>query len=137
MSGKRYSDEFKAEAAKQVIDQGRSVREVSTRLGVSIDSLYAWVREQRKAPATRQVDASLAAENRRLQAELKRVTEERDILKKAAVSSTRQCNMINSCTDRSERYGKDGAARHVSSQEARSMATMEGRPVAQRHCPLL
>ncbi len=137
MSGKRYSDEFKVEAAKQVIDQGRSVREVSTRLGVSIDSLYAWVREQRKAPATRQVDASLAAENRRLQAELKRVTEERDILKKAAVSSTRQCNMINSCTDRSERYGKDGAARHVSSPEARSMATMEGRPVAQRHCPLL
>ena len=92
MSGKRYSDEFKAEAAKQVIDQGRSVREVSTRLGVSIDSLYAWVREQRKVPATRQVDASLAAENRRLQAELKRVTEERDILKKAAVSSTRRRN---------------------------------------------
>ena len=92
MSGKRYSDEFKVEAAKQVIDQGRSVREVSTRLGVSIDSMYAWVREQRKAPATRQVDASLAAENRRLQAELKRVTEERDILKKAAVSSTRRRN---------------------------------------------
>lgn len=57
--------------------------------------------------------------------------------KTTLVSSTRQCNMINSCTDRSERYGKDGAARHVSSPEARSMATMEGRPVAQRHCPLL
>ena len=84
MSGKRYTDEFKAEAAKQVIDQGRSVREVSTRLGISIDSLYAWVREQRKVPATCQADASLAAENRRLQAELKRVTEERDILKRAA-----------------------------------------------------
>ncbi len=92
MSGKRYSDEFKAEAAKQVIDQGRSVREVSTRLGVSIDSLYAWVREQRKVPAARHADVSLAAENRRLQAELKRVTEERDILKKAAVSSTRRRN---------------------------------------------
>ena len=84
MSGKRYSDEFKAEAAKQVIDQGRSVREVSTRLGVSIDLLYAWVREQRKVPAARHADVSLAAENRRLQAELKRVTEERYILKKAA-----------------------------------------------------
>ena len=84
MSSKRYSEEFKAEAAKQVIDQGRSVREVATRLGISIDSLYAWVREQRKVPATRQVDASLAAENRRLQAELKWVTKERDILKKAA-----------------------------------------------------
>lgn len=51
MSGNRYTNEFKAEAAKHVIDQGRSVREVSTRLGVSIDSLYVWVREQRKVPA--------------------------------------------------------------------------------------
>ena len=92
MSGKRYSDEFKAEAAKQVIDQGRSVREVSTRLGVSIDSLYAWVREQRKVPAARHADVSLATENRRLQAELKRVTEERDILKRAAALSTGHCN---------------------------------------------
>ena len=83
-SNRQYTDEFRAEAVKQVIDQGRSVREVSTRLGVSIDSLYAWVREQRKAPATRQADASLVAENRRLQAELKRVTEERDILRRAA-----------------------------------------------------
>lgn len=84
MSGKRYSDEFKAEAAKQVTEQGRSVREVATRLGVSIDSLYGWVREQRKAPLVRQADASQAAEVRRLQAEVRRLTEERDILKKAA-----------------------------------------------------
>ncbi len=39
MSGKRYTDEFKSEAAKQVVEQGRSVREVSGRLGISIDSL--------------------------------------------------------------------------------------------------
>lgn len=84
MSGKRYSDEFKAEAAKQVIDQGRPAREVAERLGVSVHSLYEWVRLHRKAPQTRQDDAVLAAENRRLQAELRRVTEERDILKKAA-----------------------------------------------------
>ena len=44
MSSKRYTDEFKVEAAKQVIDQGRPVREVAGRLGVSIDTLYAWVR---------------------------------------------------------------------------------------------
>lgn len=84
MSGKRYSDEFKAEAAKQVLEQGRSVRDVATRLGVSIDSLYAWVREQRKAPQMRHSDAAQSAEVCRLQAELKRMTEERDILKKAA-----------------------------------------------------
>ena len=84
MGGRRYSDEFKAEAAKQVVEQGRSVREVAARLGVSIDSMYAWVRDQRKVPAVREADANQAAEVRRLQAELRRVTEERDILKKAA-----------------------------------------------------
>jgi transposase len=84
MGGKRYTDEFKAEAARQVIAQGRPAREVASRLGVSLDSLYGWVRERRKAPAVREADTALAVENRRLQAELKRVTEERDILKKAA-----------------------------------------------------
>lgn len=57
MSSKRYTDEFKVEAAKQVIDQGRPVREVAGRLGVSIDTLYAWVREQRKVPEARHADA--------------------------------------------------------------------------------
>ena len=90
MSGKRYSDEFKAEAAKQVIDHGRSVRDVATRLGVSIDLLYGWVREQRKVPQVRQADVAQVAEMRRLQAELKRVTEERDILKKAAAYFAKQ-----------------------------------------------
>ena len=84
MSGKRYTDEIKAEAAKQVLEQGRSVRDVATRLGVSIHSLYAWVAKQRKAPSISQTDGLLAAENRRLQAEVRRLTEERDILKKAA-----------------------------------------------------
>ncbi len=66
MSGKRYTDEFKAEAAKQVIEHGRSVREVSGRLGVSIDSLCAWVREQRKSPQAQQAGSASSAEMRRL-----------------------------------------------------------------------
>ena len=60
------------------------MRDVATRLGVSIDLLYGWVREQRKVPQVRQADVAQVAEMRRLQAELKRVTEERDILKKSA-----------------------------------------------------
>jgi transposase len=60
------------------------VSEVAARLGVSTWSLYEWVKIHRKAPEVLQADRSLAAENRRLQAELKRVIEERDILKKAA-----------------------------------------------------
>ena len=88
--GKRYTDEFKGEAAGQVIEQGRSVKEVAARLGISHDSLYAWVREHRKAPQVRTADASHVAEVRRLQAELRRVTEERDILKKAAAYFARE-----------------------------------------------
>ncbi len=33
MSGKRYPEEFKIEAVKQVIDRGHSVSSVATRLG--------------------------------------------------------------------------------------------------------
>ena len=40
MSGKRYTDEFKYEAAKQVLELGRPVREAAMRLGISADSLY-------------------------------------------------------------------------------------------------
>lgn len=57
---------------------------MAERLGVSSHTLYEWVKVRRKAPEIDLADRTLLAENRRLQAELKRVTEERDILKKAA-----------------------------------------------------
>jgi transposase len=41
MSNKRYTEEFKTEAVKQVTDRGHSVADVSARLDVSIHSLYA------------------------------------------------------------------------------------------------
>ena len=44
MSSQRYSPEFKDEAARQIIDRGYSVVEVSERLGVSAHSLYKWVK---------------------------------------------------------------------------------------------
>ena len=53
---------------------------VSERLGVSLHSLYAWKRKFAKA-ATGETDKDV--EIRRLKRELARVSEERDILKKA------------------------------------------------------
>ncbi|CAH5610837.1 hypothetical protein AI2983V1_1907 [Enterobacter cloacae] len=41
MSGKRYPEEFKIEAVKQVIDRGHSVSRVATRLDITTHSLYA------------------------------------------------------------------------------------------------
>lgn len=41
MSGKRYPEELKIEAVKQVIDRGHSVSSVATRLYITTHSLYA------------------------------------------------------------------------------------------------
>ena len=85
MKGKRYTKEFKIEAIKQVTDRGYSVAEVAVRLGTTTHSLYAWLKKY-KEPSPRQADSfDLSAENAKLKADLRRMTEERDILKKAAV----------------------------------------------------
>lgn len=87
MKGIRYTAEFKAEALKQITERGHGVVEVSKRLGVSDKSLYKWLREAdlQKQPQFSKDLATLKQEVNRLNAALKRATEERDILKKAAV----------------------------------------------------
>ena len=84
MSSQRYSPQFKEEAVRQITQRGYSVREVAERLGVSTHSLYTWVREARPAKAEADELATTKLENQKLKAELRRVQEERDILKKAA-----------------------------------------------------
>ncbi len=83
-SSKRYTDEFKIEAVKQVTERGYSVADVADRLGTTTHSLYAWLKKydkQSPQQANKADDQTTIAE---LKAELRRVTEERDILKKAA-----------------------------------------------------
>ena len=85
MKAVRYPAEFKAEAVKQVTERGHGVVDVAKRLGMSDKSLYLWVRlakDQRGVGNSE--NAFLEAEVSRLKAELKRVNEGRDILKKAA-----------------------------------------------------
>ena len=84
MSNPRYSPEFKAEAVRQVLERGYSVREVAERIGVCADSLYKWVRAAKAANPANDELAKTKLENQKLKAELRRVQEERDILKKAA-----------------------------------------------------
>ena len=50
MSGKRYTDEFKIEAVRQVTDRGHSVPDVAARLGVTTHSLYTWIRKFAPTP---------------------------------------------------------------------------------------
>ena len=88
MSSQRYTDEFKTEAVKQITESGHTVPGVAKRLGVTTNSLYKWVKQYGESPERAAAIRAEKAENQRLKRELKRVTEERDILKKATVGST-------------------------------------------------
>ena len=84
MSGKRYPQEFKIEAVKQITERGYKVADVAKRLGVTPKSLGDWVTRYGGTGSSHHVLTDQQNEIRKLKAELRRVTEERDILKEAA-----------------------------------------------------
>jgi len=84
--GKRtYTPEFRADAVRLVFERGRSVADVAKGLDVHVNTLHGWVRNAREhglaSPRRRSAEQEEIA---RLRRELRRVSEERDILKKAA-----------------------------------------------------
>lgn len=86
MSTPRFSPEFKEEAVRQVVERGYSVADVGARLGVSAHSLYKWVKAVAPNKDEKQVAELIEAKSEilRLRAQLRRLEEERDLLKKAA-----------------------------------------------------
>jgi transposase len=78
---RRYTDEFKSEAVQMLLD-GHSAASIYERLGLSSPTLlYRWKRDLiRRGGKTSE---SLDSRVRELEAELRRVERERDILKKA------------------------------------------------------
>jgi len=89
METSNYSEAFKRDSVHQITVRGYPVREVSRRLGVSTHSLYKWLKLFGE-PASKAGAVDPEAENRRLKRELARVTEERDILKKATAYFARE-----------------------------------------------
>jgi len=84
MSGRRYTDEFKIEAVKQVTDRGYKVSDVAKRLGITTKSLYDWIKRYGAQSEKQLSQKAQDDEIRQLKSELRRVTEERNILKEAA-----------------------------------------------------
>jgi transposase len=86
MARKTYNDEFKAAAAKLVSEQGYSIKQAATSLGVAQGSIRGWVRKfapAAQAPATDASAEDLRREVQRLRDENRRLLMEREILKKA------------------------------------------------------
>jgi transposase len=85
MKRTKYTTEFKLEAVKQILEKGHSATDVASRLGVPVGLLYTWTRKLKRSDEKPIEDIkALQAEMTKLKAELRRTTEERDILKKAA-----------------------------------------------------
>ena len=80
-SRRQYSDEFKAEAVQMLLD-GHSADSVASRLGLSGTSiLYRW--KSNLVSASGPAATALKTRVHELEKELRRVEQERDILKKA------------------------------------------------------
>jgi transposase-like protein len=80
----RYPKEFRRDAAALVLDQHRTVADVARELGVIEQTLGNWVRQERIDRGEREgTTTEMREENARLRREVKRLTMERDLLKRS------------------------------------------------------
>jgi len=81
-----YSDEFKTEAVRRVVEDGRKPASVAKELGVPRQLVADWLKRAKELGAgpVDPLSESEQEELRRLRRENERLKEERDILKKAA-----------------------------------------------------
>lgn len=83
---KRYTKEFKAEAVRLVRESGKSVKAVSSDIGVSDKSLYGWLTEDAVSQGKRPRHGLTSQERedlQRLREENRVLRLERDFLKKS------------------------------------------------------
>jgi transposase len=89
-----FTHEFKAQAIKLVTEQGKSLAEVARDLDLGESTLRAWKQALAKggdhASPGKGNPPALEEEPRRLRAENKRPTMERDVLKKATAFFARE-----------------------------------------------
>ncbi len=137
MSNHKYAAEFREEAVRQVLERGYSVKEVADNLGVSRHSLYKWVREAKPRPQKHKDEELLEAKHEvlKLRAELRRVQEERDILKKAAARSMGHRNTMTTHTLRKDMVtdAKTNETASVRSGNRGALASVAGGRLPKRH----
>lgn len=93
-SRRQYDKQFKIDAVELALRSDQTIQEIAIDLGIRPDLLYRWkskyLAENEDAfPGTGNAKDAEAERVRQLERELHRVTEERDILKKACAVFTR------------------------------------------------
>ena len=91
-SRRQFSEEFRAQAVRLVLEEGKTVGAVARELDLTASALRQWVARSR-ADRTRGKTGLTTAEREemaRLRKELRIVQEERDILKKATAFFAKQ-----------------------------------------------
>ena len=87
MTRRSFTPEFKADAAKLVVDEGYSLRKASEAMDVGPTALRRWVKQLREERGgTTPIQSAITPEQQRIQELEKQVQElqkERDILKKS------------------------------------------------------
>lgn len=78
-----YPEELRAEGVRLYRLEGMSLRKVAAQLGVTPQTVHHWVKRADAEAVGEEVAVDDKAEIRRLQKELRRAQQERDILKKA------------------------------------------------------
>lgn len=78
---RRFSEEFKQDACNLVLTENRKISEIADSLGINANMLSRWLREKKSDPDGEKRHESERV--RELEAKVKRLEMEKDILKKA------------------------------------------------------
>jgi len=86
-SGRRkFTAEFKADAVALVLDEGRTIADVARSLGIVAQTLGNWVRQARIDRGEKEgLTSDERAELTRLRRQVRQLTMERELLKRATV----------------------------------------------------
>ena len=88
-----YTSEFKESAVKLALDSDEAIPKIAKKLGVNPNTLYPWVHNASKSKNNNNVAKTETSDEeiKLLKKQVLRLTQEREILKKAAAKSTILC----------------------------------------------
>jgi transposase len=83
-NGNRLTPEFRREAVRLALPNGRTRREIAEDIGIGLSTLTRWLSQERDVIEPSEAPVDLPAELKRLRRENAALKQERDIFKKAA-----------------------------------------------------